>query len=94
MASERCGGDAGQLFNQGLSVICFSRLDADLDKERAVQVRVARGVVELDVSVALLKAVQRDAVRGNHVRELEVFVLHHEPEEHELVVLIVHTELE
>lgn len=46
------------------------------------------------MSVALLEAVQRDAVRGNHVREFEVFILHHEPEEHELVVLIIHAELE
>lgn len=70
------------------------RLNSDPNKERAVQVRVSRRIVQLDMAVALLEGVQRDAVGGDQIRKLDVLVLNDKPEEHQLVVFIVDTELE
>lgn len=50
--------------------------------------------MQLDMAIAFLEAIQRDAVGGNQIRELDVLVLNDEPEEHQLMVLIVNTELE
>ena len=50
--------------------------------------------MERDVAITLLQAIQRYAVRGNKVRELDIFILNHESKEDQLVVLIVNPERE
>lgn len=70
------------------------RLDGDLEEERTIQVGVARRVMERNVAVTLLQAIQRYAVRSNKVRKLDILILNHESEKDQLMVLVVDPERE